>query len=421
MSDEIRVNTDALRGYAGQLSSIQNKIYALNSEIRTFRYHTGKLWNVNSYGYEWTINAAKSYLYDTAAEFESIERYLQGCNPEMYEGNTGWFSAVNKEYPTNSNYTYEKTKEYVDRVLSVVSGSIALASGGVKTKFKTKQPKIIDLVKGLAGKIPIVGGVIDLADDMNNDNWMDETTLSGKVASFNSGLLKVGSGILSIAKDASELVDNQIEAIDRGFCTSTRWRNAIFGVKETVRGLNGVQKFQYGVRTTFSKEFTKMFKPEKTVLGKVECVAKWADVAADYLGYYKDDKDKYGTWGGVVASVGKTALKQSWKAGVKAGVAGVLALTPIGGSALAVGVAATVVSWGADYAVNKLSDGEYKDVGDFISKNVDDGVDAIVDTYKVAKKVASKGVEAAKGIVKNAKKSVANWWKDTKSSLSFAF
>jgi len=48
-------------------------------------------------------------------------------------------------------------------------------------------------------------------------------------------------------------------------------------------------------------------------------------------------------------------------------------------------------------------------------------VDAIVDTYKVAKKVASKGVEAAKGIVKNAKKSVANWWKNTKSSLSFAF
>lgn len=402
MSDEIRINTDSIRSYAGQLDSIQRQIYALNSEIWNFRYHTGKLWNVNTYGYEWAINPAKSYCVDTANEFESIERYLQGCDPEMYEGNTGWLAEVSKESPVLNG---ERIKDYVDSTISVIGGVILKG-----TKNEYKESKIPDLVKGLAGNIPIIGGVVGLAHNMCGVKWQDEPTIFGQVASFSSGMLKVGSGIFSIGKSAITLVDQQIEAVKNGYCVSTRWHNAIFGVKETVRGLNNVQKFQYGVRSTFNSEYNKLFNPGDTVLGKVECVAKWADVAADFLGYYKDDKDKYGTWGGVVSSVGKTTLKQAWKVGLKAGVAGALALTPLGGSAIAVGVATTVVSWGADCVVNKLSGGKYDSVGECISAGVDIWVDA-----------GKKAVDSAKSKITKATKTVASWWKNTKKSLSFAF
>lgn len=120
MSDEIRINTDSLRSYAGQLDSIQRQIYALNAEIRSFRYHTGKLWNVNTYGYEWTINPAKSYCVDTANEFESIERYLQGCDPEMYEGNTGWLAEITDRFKGEYNNTLEKIQDVIEVFKDVV-------------------------------------------------------------------------------------------------------------------------------------------------------------------------------------------------------------------------------------------------------------------------------------------------------------
>ncbi|MBQ3061306.1 MAG: hypothetical protein IJD02_02580 [Lachnospiraceae bacterium] len=155
MSDEIRINTDSLRSYAGQLDSIQRQIYALNAEIRSFRYHTGKLWNVNTYGYEWTINPAKSYCVDTANEFESIERYLQGCDPEMYEGNTGWFSAIEKDKNENhDNDIMNLLKGKVSGVKKVVY-DLLLGRTSVSEMIKSATRIVengIDIVKDVYTK-----------------------------------------------------------------------------------------------------------------------------------------------------------------------------------------------------------------------------------------------------------------------------
>lgn len=409
MSDEIRINTDSLRSYAGQLDSIQRQIYALNAEIRSFRYHTGKLWNVNTYGYEWTINPAKSYCVDTANEFESIERYLQGCDPEMYEGNTGWFSAVDEKSVNSLG------QEIFDTVRDKVNGVT------ISIKNETQGEK---LVKDLVEDVPFFGGGIKVVHGFFDTGWQEKKTQAGKISTFTSSMTGIIGDTLSLISDSGETVDKHIKLLNEGTKNGwTRWKS-ILTERKVVEGITKnskiVDKIEGTFKNTFKDSFTKMFKPEKTVWGGVECAAKWVGVVSDFTSTLGDDIDKYGK-GGIVVSAGKTVLKQTWSTAVKAGVAGVLALTPVGGSALAVGVAATVVSWGIDYGINKLSDGKYEDMGDFISKNVDDGVDAIVDTYKAAKKVASKGVEAAKGIVKNAKKSVANWWKNTKSSLSFAF
>lgn len=136
MSDEIRINTDSLRSYAGQLDSIQRQIYALNAEIRSFRYHTGKLWNVNTYGYEWTINPAKSYCVDTANEFESIERYLQGCDPEMYEGKWGDVQEVFDELQESVSSVADGIKEFIDIFSGVISCSIPDGKQGSSTRPK---------------------------------------------------------------------------------------------------------------------------------------------------------------------------------------------------------------------------------------------------------------------------------------------
>ena len=205
MANEIRINTDSLRNYAGQLANIQNQIYALNAEIRSFRYHTGKLYNVNVYGYEGTINAAKAYCVDTANEFDSIERYLQGCNPEKYEGNTGWLSSVVVD---EIAFDYTNTLNAVRDVISQVGN-------GFKNVKKEKN-HTRDLTKDLVEEIPFIGGGLKVVHSICDTSWHEKNTTATKVGAFVSDMLGVTGDTLSLIKDSGEIVDKHIELLKKG-------------------------------------------------------------------------------------------------------------------------------------------------------------------------------------------------------------
>lgn len=374
---DIVVDTYKLRRYAERLSKVDYRIEYLEARLDRLYNEVGLLglWNlvrVNALtGYCRRLKNCRSYLGQTASDFENAERTLLGLDPARFEADKKSSKSAGVSYNTGS------------------------------TSFADEFRKNFGWKEALSGA-GYIGTIYDLADDIKSDikegkTWKDFLRSGAKngvkTYQFLSGAVKTYKNYKKIGNAVGTKT------------AMTWWAKNITGWKPLGRASTAksvVARFKNNLTnktSPFNAQFKDIVKDFKGGNGVGKAVASWASVATtgvlNWLDNKEEQKNSNGTMsdGRVIAeTITETVVDTTltYGASIVVGAAVTAVIGPVAAPGILVVAASGVVLAGINAGVKAITG---KTTTEWIS-------DGILDTGKAVGKAVSK-----------AAKTVGKWFK----------
>lgn len=185
---EAKVDTYKLTQYAQRLSRVNSRIANLDRRLDSLYWRVGLvgLWNLiiadSLTGYSWRLDRCKSYLEQTALEYDVVERYLSYSDPLNFSEGSANGSLF--DHTNGYNSDSETFRNFLGGLLSIFGNRKIIINTGRNSENSSNYDK--DVIKNIF-KFDS-GFTKGISKIFKNSDTADEYKLSSSIFSYFSSL-----------------------------------------------------------------------------------------------------------------------------------------------------------------------------------------------------------------------------------------